>query len=123
MKEKFEKVEKYYNYGCLFAISLVAFMLSFFKDDFLALQNSTLLNLFFAFFIFYFILSFIFAGIIYGFSIAGFKLTINPIKLMINLFISCIFCGLFSFIYFFIFIYYLVLSTIETHRERKSDIF
>lgn len=120
MVEKFEKIVKFYDYGSIIALSSIAFAMSGLKGNLFHIEGVSPFAAICSFGIFYLIFSFMFAGIMYGFSLHKIKLTLNPIKLIIDIIISSFLCEIFSILYFFIFIYYLIMSTKEKHKKAEA---
>ena len=66
-------------------VSSIAFAMSGLKGDLFHIEGVSPFAAICSFGIFYLIFSFMFAGIMYGFSLYKIKLTLNPIKLIINI--------------------------------------
>lgn len=118
MKEKYVELQNCLEKGNLIAMALLAILLS---------ETYTMIEINFHFIIELFIASILFifmvAGVVYGLKQSKFKFTLNPIKLIINiyiLYIKLIFFGLlFPFFYFKTLIKY-SFEIIKEKRQQKK---
>ena len=104
MEEKNNELEKYFNKGCVLGFADSAFLFGYvYKNGQLDLKGN-FLDFFIALFVITFLMSLLYAGVLYGLKNVKFKFSLNPIKLVISIYINFAIVIFFAIIYMIKFI-------------------